>query len=99
MALALLISFILLAIEVYPATYTIGSFHRPSLRLGPTEIHIILAVGVIALYWRGPWSSFAGHRFLLFDVEAVVAMTGMGIMFLYAVIKHTVQPYREERLP
>lgn len=67
--------------------------------MGPTEIRIILAVGNVALYLRGPWSSLAGHSFLLFDIGAVVAMTGMGIMFLYAVITHTVQFYREERLP
>ena len=40
------------------------------------------------------------RRLLKFHmVGAVVAMTGMGTMFLYAAIKHTVQLYREERLP
>jgi len=98
-ALALLIAFLLLAIEVYLATYTIGSFHLSFFNLGPTELRIILAIGNVVLYVRGPWTHLAGHKFLLFDVGAVVAIVGMGSMFLYAAVKHTVQLYREERLP
>jgi archaetidylinositol phosphate synthase len=98
-ALALLVAFLLLAIEVYLATYTIGSFHVSFFNLGPTEIRIILAIGNIVLYVQGPWAHLGGHTFLLFDAGAVVAMVGMGIMLLYAAVKHTVQLYREERLP
>jgi len=98
-AMALLVAFLLLAIEVYLATYTIGSFHLSFFNLGPTEIRIILAIGNIALYLRGPWAHIAGRRLLLFDIGAVVAVAGMGIMFLYAAIRHTVQLYGEERLP
>ena len=98
-AMALLVAFLLLAIEVYLATYTIGSFHLSFFNLGPTEVRIILAIGNIALYVRGPWSHIAGHRFLLFDIGGVVAIFGMGIMFIYATIRHSVQLYREQRLP
>ncbi|HKD84848.1 MAG TPA: CDP-alcohol phosphatidyltransferase family protein [Terriglobales bacterium] len=98
-ALALLVAFLLLAIEVYLATYTIGSFHLSFFNLGPTEIRIILAIGNIALYVRGPWAHISGHAFLLFDGGAVVSIIVMNIMFLYAAIKHTAQLYREERLP
>lgn len=97
-AMALLVAFLLLAIETYLATYTVGKFHLSFFNLGPTEIRIVLAIGNIALYVRGPWSHIAGHRFLLFDVGAIAAVIGMGTMFLYAAVKHTVQLYREERL-
>ncbi len=97
-AMGLLVAFLLLAIETYLATYTLGKFHLSFFNLGPTEIRIILAIGNIALYVRGPWSHIAGHKFLLFDVGAVIAIVGMGTMFFYAAIKHTVQLYREERL-
>ena len=97
-AMGLLVAFLLLAIETYLATYTVGKFHLSFFNLGPTEIRIILAIGNVALYVRGPWAHIAGHQFLLFDVGAVVAMIGMGTMFLYAATKHTVQLYREERL-
>ncbi len=93
-ALALLIAFLLLAIEVYLATYTIGSFHLSFFNLGPTEIRIILAIGNIALYVRGPWAHIAGRTFLVFDIGAVVAIVVMGVMFLYAAIKHTAQLYQ-----
>ncbi len=98
-ALALLVAFLSLAIEVYLATYTLGSFHLSFFNLGPTEIRIILAAGNIALYVRGPWAHIAGQKYLLFDVGAVIAIIGMAIMFLYAAVTHTVQLYREERLP
>jgi phosphatidylglycerophosphate synthase len=98
-AMALLVAFLLLAIEVYLTTYTIGSFHLSFFNLGPTEIRIILAIGNIALYIRGPWAHLRGHTFLLFDLGAVAAIVGMGVMFFYAAVKHTVQLYREERLP
>jgi phosphatidylglycerophosphate synthase len=97
-AMSLLVAFLLLAIETYLATYTVGKFHLSFFNLGPTEIRIILALGNVALYAHGPWSHIAGHRFLLFDVGAIIAMIGMGIMFVYAAIKHTAQLYREERL-
>jgi phosphatidylglycerophosphate synthase len=48
-AMALLVAFLLLAIEVYLATYTIGSFHLSFFNLGPTEVRIILAIGNVAL--------------------------------------------------
>jgi len=98
-AMALLVAFLLLAIEVYLATYTIGSFHLSFFNLGPTEIRIILAVGNVALYLRGPWAHIAGHTFLLFDVGALIAIVSMGVIFLYAAIRHTAQLYHEERLP
>ncbi len=98
-AMGLLVAFLLLAVETYLATYTVGKFHLSFFNLGPTEIRIVLAIGNIAVYVRGPWSHIAGYKFLLFDVGAFVATIGMVIMFLFAAVKHTVQLYREERLP
>lgn len=48
-AMALLVAFLLLAIETYLATYTVGKFHLSFFNLGPTEIRIILAIGNVAL--------------------------------------------------
>ena len=100
-AMGLLVAFLLLAIETYLATYTVGKFHlsffQPGDRTGNSHSSTV-AIGNVALYVRGPWSHLAGRKFLLFDVGAVVAVIGMGTMFLYAAIKHTVQLYREERL-
>ena len=99
LAMGLLVAFLLLAIEVYLATYTIGKFNLAFFQLGPTELRILLAIGNIAIFVRGPYSNVLGHKLLLFDIGAVCGMTGMLLIFIYAAVRHTVQLYREERLP
>ena len=44
-AIGLLIAFLLLSIQSYLATYTIGEFHLSFWRFGPTELRILLAIG------------------------------------------------------
>lgn len=99
LAMGLLVAFLLLAIEVYLATYTIGKFNLAFFQLGPTELRILLAIGNIAIYLRGPYSHIAGHTFLLFDIGAACGIVGMLFIFLFAAVRHTVQLYNEERLP
>ena len=48
-ALGLLIAYLLLSIEVYLTTYTIGSFHLSFWSFGPTELRVLLCIGNIAL--------------------------------------------------
>ena len=98
-ALALLVAFLLLAIELYLATYTIGTFNLAIFHMGPTEVRIGLACANIAVFVRGPWAHIAGRTFLAFDVGGVVAVAVMALMFVYAAVKHTAQLYREEPLP
>ena len=98
-AAALLIAFLLLAIEVYLTTYTIGKFNLAFFHVGPTELRILLAFGNLAVFLRGPYSHIAGHTFLLFDIGAACGIVGMLFMFLVASIRHTIQLYNEERLP
>ncbi|HKA02450.1 MAG TPA: CDP-alcohol phosphatidyltransferase family protein, partial [Candidatus Solibacter sp.] len=43
--LGLLIAFLLLSIEVYLATYTIGKFHLSFWSFGPTELRLLLCIG------------------------------------------------------
>src|SRR5258708_10615706 len=63
-ALGLLISFLLLSIEVYLTTYTIGAFHLSFWSFGPTELRVLLCIGNIALFWR-PVVKLAGWQDLL----------------------------------
>src|SRR5438876_4278761 len=44
-AIGLLIAFLLLSIQAYLATYTLGEFHLSFWRLGPTELRVLLAFG------------------------------------------------------
>jgi len=97
-AMALLTAFLMLSIEVYLATYALASFHLSFFGLGPTEIRLVLAIGNLALFMRGPWAHIAGHVYSLFDIGAVVAVAGMGMMLISASLRHALQLYREERL-
>lgn len=97
-ALGLLISFLLLSIEVYLTTYTIGAFHLSFWSFGPTELRVLLCIGNIALFWR-PVVRLAGRQFLLFDVGGAIGICGMLAMLIWASVRHTRQLYNAERLP
>jgi len=98
-AVGLLIAFLLLSIEVYLATYTIGKFHLSFWSFGPTELRVLLCIGNIALYIRGPMATLFGRQFLLFDIGGVIGIIGMGAMLIWSAVRHTRILYNEERLP
>jgi archaetidylinositol phosphate synthase len=95
--LGMLIAFLMLSVEAYLATYTLGKFQLAYCRFGPTEIRILLAVGNIALL-RHPTVSILNRRVLLFDFGGLVAIAGMSCMLVVSAIRHTTQLYREERI-
>src|SRR5690349_8122779 len=95
-AIGILIAFLMLSIEVYLATYTLGKFRLSYGKLGPTEIRIALAIGNLALYFRG--DHVLGGRYLLFDVGGIVGIVGMSAMLIISAVRHAMQLYREERL-
>ena len=97
-ALGLLIAYLLLSIEVYLTTYTIGAFHLSFWSFGPTELRLLLCIGNIALFYR-PVVGLFGRRFLLFDVGGAVGIAGMGLMLVWTALRHTRELYRAERLP
>jgi phosphatidylglycerophosphate synthase len=98
-AAGLVVVYFMLSIEVYLATYTIGTFHLSFWKFSPTELRILLAVGNLALLARGGWVEFAGQRALLFDIGGVVGIVGMTAMLVTTVARHTARLYREERIP
>jgi archaetidylinositol phosphate synthase len=97
-ALGMLVAFLMLSIEAYLATYTLGRFQLSYWKFGPTEIRILLAIGNLALF-RHPLINILGRPVLLFDFGGAVAIAGMGTMLVVSAIKHTAQLYNEERLP
>jgi phosphatidylglycerophosphate synthase len=96
-AIGMLVAFLMLSTESYLATHTLGRFRLSYAKFGPTEIRILLAIGNCVLLWH-PTATLFGHTFLLFDVGGVIAIAGMGTMFVVSVILHTIKLYREERL-
>ena len=97
-AMALLIAYFLLSIELYLATYAVGVFRLSFGMWGPTELRIILAIGSFVLLSK-PVVTIAGERYFLCDVGAVIAMIGMVLMAVVNTIRNTIKLYREERIP
>lgn len=96
--LGLLIVYFLLSIEVYLATYTLGTFQLSFWKFGPTELRVLLCIGNLVLFWR-PVVSLFGHRFLLFDVGGAIGIAGMTAMAITSALRHTRALYEAERLP
>jgi archaetidylinositol phosphate synthase len=97
-AVGLLTAYYMLSIEVYLATYTIGTFHLSFWKVSPTELRILLAIGNIALIYC-PMVQLAGSTYRLYDVGGAAGVTGLALMLIGAVVRHTAQLYRAERLP
>jgi len=96
-AVGMLVGFLVLSVESYLTTYTIGKFPMSHGLFGPTEIRILLMIGNIALFFR-PYVHRLGHEFLLFDIGGAIAIAGMLGMAVVATVRHTLALYREERL-
>jgi phosphatidylglycerophosphate synthase len=94
----LLIVYFMLSIEVYLATYTLGTFHLSFWKFSPTELRILLMIGNVALLFR-PVVQIFGGRYRLFDVGGAVGIAGMTLMLVTAVIRHTRALYGSERVP
>jgi len=97
-AAGLLIVYFMLSIEVYLATYALGTFHLSFWKFSPTELRILLAIGNVALLFR-PVVGVFGARYRLFDVGGAVGIAGMTLMLLTAVVRHTRALYDSERVP
>jgi phosphatidylglycerophosphate synthase len=97
-AAGLLIAYFMLSIEVYLATYTLGTFHLSFWKFSPTELRILLMAGNIALLYK-PVVHLFGRAYLLFDVGGAIGIAGMTLMLLTAAASHTVALYRAEPVP
>jgi phosphatidylglycerophosphate synthase len=96
-AAGLLIVYFLLSIEVYLATYTLGSFHLSFWKFSPTELRLLLIIGNLALM-RWPMGRIFGYTYPLFDIGGVVGFIGMSLMLIVAIARHTAALYRAERV-
>ncbi|MBI1954848.1 MAG: CDP-alcohol phosphatidyltransferase family protein [Acidobacteria bacterium] len=96
-ALALLVSFYLLSINAYLATYTLGTFQLSFWKLSPTEMRILLAVGNAVALFR-PTVHVFGPPLRFFDVGGVVAVASMVVVLLISVTRNTRELYRAEKI-
>jgi len=95
-AMGLLLSFYLLSINAYLATYTLGTFRLSYWKFSPTEIRILLGVGNVVALLRPTIRLLPTHpRF--FDVSGVVAIVAMAGALAVSVVRNTIALYRLER--
>ena len=94
-AAGLLIAFLMLSIQSYLATYTLGEFRLSFWHFGPTEIRILLALGNLALL---RWPTVLHSQYRLFDVGGAIAIIGMTLMLIFFKARSELQLYREVTL-
>jgi hypothetical protein len=94
-ATSMLVTFLLLSIETYLASYTLGTFRLSFAKLGPTEIRIVLAIGNVVL-WLRPAARVPGISWRLFDFGGIVAAFAMSAMVVAAAVGHTRILYLQE---
>jgi archaetidylinositol phosphate synthase len=95
-AVGLLVLFLLLSIQSYLATYTLGEFRMSFWSFGPTELRLLLVAGNLALF--RVQTVFHGH-YKLFDFGGAIGIIAMTAMLLFHVGQNIARLYNEERLP
>jgi phosphatidylglycerophosphate synthase len=95
---ALLIVYLLLHVNIYLATYTLGTFKISFGLFGGTELRLLLILGnLLALRW--PRLLIAGHDVRLFDIAGFAGIVGLTLTLLVSSIRNTRRLYEMERLP
>ncbi len=98
LGLAFLAAYYLLVVEISLATHARGTFKLAFMKVGPTELRILLSAGTLQMM-RTDWVTILGQQWLLFDVGGAVAIAGFLVAFMVGAIRNGVALYQEERLP
>ncbi len=94
-AIGLLIAFLLLSIQSYLATYTLGEFRLSFWSFGPTELRVLLAIGNLALL---RWPIVLKNHYRLFDIGGAIGLIGMTTMLIFFAARNTYRLYQEEKI-
>ena len=94
-AVALLLTYYLLSINVFLATYTLGVFKISFGGLGGTELRLMLMAGNLLLM-HAPHLAIAGHS--MFDLAGALATVAMATTLVVATVKNTRALYALERV-
>jgi phosphatidylglycerophosphate synthase len=97
-ALGLLIAYLMLSVEIYLASYTLGDFKISYFKMGPTELRILLSIGNLAVLWRST-VYLLGRAHRLFDVAGTLGFSGMLLIMVISAVRNTTRLYRQEPLP
>jgi phosphatidylglycerophosphate synthase len=98
-AAALLAAYLLVSAEVYLATHAAGIFRMSFLGVGPTELRLLLAAGILKIS-STPWIEMPWlGEVKLFDVGGVIAAVGLAATFIVSAVRTTRLLYAAEPLP
>ncbi len=96
---ALLAAYVMVMAEVFLSTHVLRVFRMSFLKVGPTELRIVLAAGTLVLFYRPvvllPWFG----PVLLFDVGGVVSIAALAATLAVSAARNIRTLYREESLP
>jgi archaetidylinositol phosphate synthase len=94
-AMALLIAYFMLSIELYLATYTLGLFRLSFGPWGPTELRAVVIAGNAVLLVN-PQVTLAGNEYLLCDVAGVVTILALAVIVISSAIRNGRRLYLQE---
>ena len=94
-AIGLLVAFLVLSIQSYLATHTMGEFRLSFWNFGPTELRLLLAVGNLALL---RWPRVLGGQYRLFDIAGAIGLIGMSAMLVFFTTQNGYRLYCQERI-
>ncbi len=97
-ALGLLVAYLMLCVETFLATFTLGTFTMSYFKVGPTELRILLAIGTLTLLVH-PMATLFGREYRLFDVGGIVAIAGLLFTLVFATVRNTRTLYLAEPIP
>lgn len=98
-ALATLVAYYFLSIEVYLATHALGTFRMAFWKIGPTELRIVIAAGALAATFMDPHVVQFGVPLRPFDAGAVAGSAALLLTAVRSAIVNARTLYRAEPLP
>jgi len=96
-AVAMLLGYLLLAIQSYLAAHSLGVFSISWWKFGPTEMRILLGVGNTVAFFQ-PATRIFGPETLFFDVAGGIAAAAMAVVLAVTVARNTKELYQAERV-
>jgi phosphatidylglycerophosphate synthase len=93
----LLIAYLLLSIETYLATYTLGRFRLSMARMSPTELRILIAIGNLVLFFH-PTVRLLGQSYRFYDAAGAIGILAILLALLASFTRNVLALYRAEPL-
>jgi phosphatidylglycerophosphate synthase len=97
-AALLFIAYMMLCVEVFLATHTVGTFRMSFFKVGPTELRLLLAAGNLTALVH-PTVHVFGRTWPFFDPGAIIGAAGLALTLVFSAISNTRTLYRLEPMP